>query len=95
MLIKTLAITVAAGALSALVAADAGALTLAPVKPTVQNDVTQVADGCGRGRRYSRRLGRCVVIGAPLVVPPVVVPPVVGCGPGRRWSPRLRRCVFI
>jgi hypothetical protein len=90
---KTLALTVAAGAISALVAVDAGALTLAPAKPVVQSDVTLVAQGCGPGRH--REFGRCVRSGPIVVAPPVVAPLVTACGFGHRWSHRWKRCVRI
>ena len=92
---KTLALTVAAGAISALVAVNAGSLTLAPAKPAVDSGVTLVRDGCGPGLRYSFRLRRCVAAGPVVVAPPIVAPLVTACGFGHRWSHRWRRCVRI
>ena len=88
---KTLAFTVAAGAISALVAVDAGALTLSPSQPAIDNGVTLVAGGCGPG--WHREWGRCVRTRAVIVAPPMVAPMV--CGPGRRWHHRRRVCVIL
>ena len=88
---KTLALTVAAAAISALVAVDAGALTRAPSRPAIDSGVTLVAGGCGPG--WHREFGRCVRNGPIIVAPPIVAPMV--CGPGRRWHHRHRRCVIL
>ncbi len=101
-MLKTLALSAAIGAMTALVAVPAGAMPLSQSKQTVENeDITAVRDGCGRGFRYSSSRGRCVRVGGPgpgVVVPipglQVIIPGVRrGCGPGSRWSPRWGRCV--
>lgn len=61
-MMKALALTIAIGAASVLVAADARALPLAPAQPAAatESGITLVRDGCGRGMRYSNRRGGCV-----------------------------------
>jgi len=97
-MLKTLALTLAMGAMTVLSIADAGALPLTQSKQTIENaDLTAVRDGCGRGMRYSRRAGGCVadgpVIIAPRVVAPIIVAPRRGCPWGTRWSNRFQQCV--
>jgi hypothetical protein len=93
-MLKTLALTAAIGLASVLLAADAGAAPLAQGLQTLDNaEIVLVRDGCGRGMRYSRRAGGCVVDNVP---PPRVVAPVVpACPWGFRWSNRWSRCVPI
>jgi hypothetical protein len=61
-MLKAAVLAVAIGTVTMLLACDAGALTLAPMKsrPIVENNMTLVHDGCGRGYYYSERWGRCV-----------------------------------
>ena len=92
-MLKTLAFTLAMGALSALHVADAGALPLAQAKKTiVHSDTVLVRDGCGPGMRFSHRLRRCVVAGqAGPIIREVVRPG--RCGLGFHWSVRRGHCV--
>jgi hypothetical protein len=92
-MLKTLAFTLAMGALSALLVADAGALPLAQAKQTiVHSDTVLVRDGCGPGMRFSRRLRRCVVAGpAGPNIHEAIRPE--RCGPSRHWSVRRGHCV--
>ena len=100
-MLKTLALTVAMGAMTALSVADVGALPLTPSKQTIENaDLSLVRDGCGRGMRFSRRAGGCVVDGPAVIVPrvfapaPIIVAPALrGCPRGTRWSNRFQQCV--
>jgi hypothetical protein len=61
-MLKSTVLAVAAGAFAALFAFNASALPLAPVTPqaAVGNGVILVADGCGRGRHYSKHRQSCV-----------------------------------
>ena len=103
-MLKALTLTVAMGALTALPIAAAGAMPLTQSKSTIEStDLSLVRDGCGRGMRYSHRLGGCVVdnvvvaprVVAPVVVVPRVVAPVVrACPRGTRWSNRFQQCVY-
>ena len=92
-MLKTLAFTLAMGALSALHVADVGALPLTQAKQTiVHSDTVLVHDGCGPGMRFSRRLRRCVVAGpAGPIIREAIRPG--RCGPGRHWSVRREHCV--
>ncbi len=100
-MLKTLALTVAMGAMTVLSTADAGALPLIQSKQTIENaDLSPVRDGCGRGMRYSRRAGGCVPDGPVVIAPrvyapaPIIVAPAVrGCPWGTRWSNRFQQCV--
>jgi hypothetical protein len=88
-MLKSFAVTIAAGALSIAFVAGASALPLTPSNPAAPSDeVTLVRDGCGPGLRYSVRLRRCVGVERPVVIGPVRV-----CPPFQRWSERFRRCV--
>lgn len=61
MIIKTLALTAALGALTTLTISDARAMPLAPATSfATDSDVTLVRDGCGRGMRFSNRRQACV-----------------------------------
>jgi hypothetical protein len=83
-MLKTLTLTIAACALSALLAADAGALPAAPAQSAgiEDSDVTLVRQGCGRGWRYSEMRGRCVPDRGSQI----------NCPPGFHWSIRYKRC---
>jgi hypothetical protein len=103
-MLKTFALTAAAGMMSVLLMADVNALPLAQGKIAIEqsSDVTVVRDGCGRGMRYSRSRGRCVLERDADPVRPIVrelLRPgrdaMPGCGRGFRWSERARRCVRI
>ena len=60
-MLKFLTLTVAAGAMFALLAVDANALPVTPAKQVdVGSAVTLFATGCGRGRPFSRSRGHCV-----------------------------------
>lgn len=104
---RSTAFAIAIGAMALLPSVNAGAFPLAPVESaaTADSDVQLVADGCGRGYRYSRRAGGCVPFAAPppvYVAPPVYVrpappPPVYrpACPPGMRWSNYRGSCVWL
>jgi hypothetical protein len=61
-MLKSTVLAVAAGAFAALFAFNASAMPLAPVTPQagVANGLILVADGCGRGRHFSKRRQSCV-----------------------------------
>ena len=60
-MLKLLSLTVAAGAMFALVAGNANALPSAPTaQAAVGSTLTLVRDDCGHGRHYSRSRGHCV-----------------------------------
>ena len=78
MLLKTITMIAAIGVASAMLSVRANALPVAPAVqltiPAVDNHVTLVRDGCGRGMRFSRSRGRCVE----------------SFDGGRRWDSRRR-----
>ena len=97
----------------AMLAGPASAAPLASAKSAIsQSDegaLTLVADGCGRGMRWSNRRGGCVPQGGggPGYVDPgaAIVGGIVGgivqgvtrppgCPPGTRWSNRRGGCVY-
>ena len=91
-MLKTLAFTLALGAASALLVADAGALPLAQAKQTVAgSDITLVREGCGPGRQYSERQRRCVADSPRAMIRDAIR--ARDCGPGRHYSARFNRCV--
>ena len=59
---KTTVLAIAIGAVTMLLAFDAAALPLTPVKSrsVVESNMTLVRDDCGRGYYFSERRGRCV-----------------------------------
>lgn len=82
-MLRTLALTLAAGFVSATLVAQANAMPLSQGKAAtpMQSDILEIRDGCGRG--YHRVRGRCV---------PEFRRPA-RCGRGMRWSDRRGRCV--
>jgi hypothetical protein len=97
-MLKSLALSAALGVFSTLFVANAGALPLAQDKfaTAAETDVTLVADGCGRGMRYSRSRGRCVRQGDSDPVRGIIkeiVRPGRDCGRGFHYSERRGRCV--
>ena len=96
-MLKITTFAIAVGAVSALLAVDAGALPVASVahQAAAENNLVLVRDGCGRGMRYSHRRQRCVEEGRG--GPPVVIVPGREfrdrCGRGWRYSHSRGRCV--
>jgi hypothetical protein len=91
-MLRALTLTLIAGALSAIMVVDAGALPLAQGKhAATAGDTILVRDGCGLGRHFSRRLRRCVDDGPRAIIRDVVRPKV--CPPGFHWSVGRGRCV--
>ena len=88
---KILGLTLAAGVAFTTVEARAMPLTH-QLKAAVNDDVTAVRDGCGRGFRFSHRRGRCVPMdggygygpGPGVVVVPGVTLGIAGPGHHRR-----------
>jgi hypothetical protein len=76
---KILGLALAAGVAFATVDARAMPLTH-QLKAAVDDDVTAVRDGCGRGYRYSHRRGGCVPAGGYGPGPGVVVVPGISLG---------------
>jgi hypothetical protein len=92
-MLKTLALTIAIGAGSALLATDAGALPLAQDKAGVaaSDTVLLVRERCGPGRQWSERRRRCVTD-----TPRGMMRDMTRrhhCGRGLHWSDRRGRCV--
>ena len=92
-MLKTLALTIAIGAASALFATDAGALPLAQDKAGVaaSDTVLLVRERCGPGRQWSERRRRCVTD-----TPRGMMRDMTRrhhCGRGLHWSDRRGRCV--
>ncbi len=84
-MLKMTTLTIAAGAMFALLAVDANALPLAPANQiAVGSTVTLVRDDCGRGRHFSRSRGRCVSDRRVFRD---------DCGRGRHFSRSRGRCV--
>ena len=104
-----IALMVAIGGLSVMLAGGASAAPLGLANSAIaqsivqDSDLTLVRDGCGRGMRYSNRRQACVPDfdrGPPVVVVPRFVEPPVrfvprGCPPGSRWSNSRGRCVSM
>ncbi len=92
-MLKTLTLTVAIGAVSALLVVDASALPVTQIKQVaVESPTTLVRDGCGRGMRFSNSRQTCVEeFGRG---PSVRVIPQ-GCGPGMRFSNSQGGCVPV
>jgi hypothetical protein len=92
---KMLGLALAAGMVFATAEVRAMPLTHG-LKGVVGDDVITVADGCGRGWRWSHRRGRCVPAGGPVVHPgaAVIVAPGIGIGvvgPGHHHRRHHRR----
>jgi hypothetical protein len=77
---------------SVLLPASAGTFPLDQGLRGAAGEVMLVREGCGPGRQFSERLGRCVV-DTPRAQLRDLRQDVVRCGVGWRWSDRLRRCV--
>lgn len=102
-MLKTLVLTAAVGIMSALFVADASAMPLAQGKQTIEDsDTTLVADGCGRGMRYSNSRGRCVPQRDADPIAPIIREIIrprqeyrsrQDCGWGFRFSESRGRCV--
>jgi hypothetical protein len=93
-MLKTLALTLALGALPALLATDAGAMPLAKgLQSTASDEIILVREGCGPGMQYSNRQRRCVRDTPGAMIRDTLRDATDRCGPGRHYSRRFNRCV--
>ena len=94
-MLKTLALTIAIGAASALFATDAGALPLAQDKAGIaaSDTVLLVRERCGPGRQWSERRRRCVTDTPRAMMRDLTRGDRRRCGRGLHWSDRRGRCV--
>ena len=102
---RSLAFAVAISAMALVPSGNAGAFPIAPdAGAGLESNVLQVRDGCGRGMRYSNRMGGCVQDyggpppygGPPRYMPPPPPPRYgPGCPPGMRWSNGRGMCVYF
>ena len=94
-MLKTLALTIAIGAASALLATDAGALPLAQDKAGIaaSDTVLLVRERCGPGRQWSERRRRCVADNPRAMIRDLTRGDHRRCGRGLHWSDRRERCV--
>lgn len=94
-MLKTLALTIAIGAGSALLAPVAGALPLSQDKAgaAASDTVLLVREGCGPGRQWSNRLRRCVTDSSRAMMRDMTRGERRRCGHGFHWSDRRERCV--